>query len=66
MAYDEKRYTASYDECQKLTYGSNDVPDMVDLEELNEPELLFNLKRRYLSDSIFTYCGIGHFIKVQR
>ena len=30
---------------------------MVDLEELNEPELLYNLKRRYFRDHIFTYCG---------
>ncbi len=30
---------------------------MVDLEELNEPELLYNIKRRYVNDFIFTYCG---------
>jgi myosin heavy subunit len=41
----------------KLTYGPTDVPDMVDLEELNEPELLFNIKRRYTNDMVFTYCG---------
>lgn len=33
---------------------------MVDLEELNEPELLFNIKRRYVIDMIFTYCGMFH------
>ena len=47
----------AYDDCQKLTYGPADVADMVDLEELNEPELLYNLKRRYVNDLIFTYCG---------
>ena len=45
------------DQCLKCTYGPNDVSDMVDLEELNEPELLWNIKRRYDNDLIFTLCG---------
>lgn len=59
------------DNCFKLTYGATDVSDMVDLEELNEPELLFNIKRRYLNDTIFTYCGptlliINPYCKIER
>lgn len=58
IVYDNKQFNVAYEDCQKLTYGACDVADMVDLEELNEPELLFNLKRRYINDLIFTYCGI--------
>ena len=47
----------SLDHCLKLTCNGDAVSDMVDLEELNEPELLFNIKRRYFKDTIFTYCG---------
>ena len=52
-----QRVKAPMQNVLKLTYGPNDVADMVDLEELNEPELLFNTKRRYVADQIFTYCG---------
>lgn len=52
-----QRVKAPIQNVLKLTYGPNDVADMVDLEELNEPELLYNTKRRYLADQIFTYCG---------
>jgi len=31
--------------------------DMVDMENLNEAELLYNIKRRYESNEIFTYVG---------
>ncbi len=31
--------------------------DMVSMEALNEAEILWNLKYRYLKDSIFTYIG---------
>ena len=52
-----QRVKAPVQNALKLTYGPSDVSDMVDLEELNEPELLFNIKRRYMTDMIFTYCG---------
>jgi hypothetical protein len=29
--YTLKDFTVSYEDCQKLTYGANDVSDMVDL-----------------------------------
>jgi myosin heavy subunit len=58
ISYESRQHGVAYEDCQKLTYGPTEVADMVDLEELNEPELLYNLKRRYINDSIFTYCGI--------
>jgi hypothetical protein len=30
--YDSRQLTVAYEDCQKLTYGPSDVPDMVDLE----------------------------------
>lgn len=31
LSYDSKQYSVPYEDCQKLTYGANDVSDMVDL-----------------------------------
>lgn len=52
-----KVVSVGLERCLKCTYGEADVSDMVDLEELNEPELLWNIKRRYVNDEIFTLCG---------
>ena len=35
----------------------NNEVDLVYLNILNEPELLFNLKKRFLANNIFTYIG---------
>ena len=47
-------YVFSVNDYSKLPNGYN---DMVDMENLSEAELLYNMKIRYEKDMIFTYIG---------